>query len=330
MLRAVANAAGSAIINHLESAAQAAPNASASFVSNEVLFRRRKEKLEQEVVDSMRIYELNNIEENEASVLGLYLHFFWTIPALVECCLWFGIYSAIWALLFVIYYIQFFFSCGKGCTKECNEDMRDKLSKIGKRWGYYFVTPTFLVGNLLMPWAPPLYFYKRYDRLLPPKGKRSTYRELTRDTREKHVPCVCWCCFVCTDNCMDDEECGCGAIEKHDIPLYMSIGRHLLTIGCGNACANIDDDEVILARAMEEAHKDTEKFYRSTYGGDVRTFDELCDAKLGGRVPPPETTEPAVVQGEVLTSSNLPSASTAIPVESHVITSGDRTVNNKA
>lgn len=328
MLRAVANAAGSAIINHLEDQGRSNPNSAAGMVSNEVLLKRRRLALEKEVAAKMRTYEMKSIEDNEASVLGLYLHFFWTIPALVECCLWFGLYSAGYATLFVFYYLQACFSCGKGCTKETNEQMGAMMHGVAARWGYYFVTPTFLLGNLIMPWAPPLYFYKRYEKLTYPSGGYSTYRELTRETRENQVPCLCWCCYECTDECMDEEEgcCACGGIEKHKIPSYMSVGRHLLTVGCGSACENIDDGDIVLERVTKTVEADTAKFFMSTYGGDVKNFEELCNAQLGGGAP----SNPTVVQGEVLTS-NLPSASTAVPVEAHVIASGERSgLTNKA
>ena len=259
MFRAVASAAGNAIASHLEEQARANAGNAAGVNTNGVLWRNQRETLEKDVSARMRTYELKSIEDSEASVAGLYIHFFWSIIALVECCLWFGIYSAAYALTFVIYYLQKCLSCGKGCTKECDEQMREILHSISRRWGYYFITPTFLLGNIIMPWSPPLYFYKRYDKLYYPNNRHSTYRELTRETREQNVPCLCWCCYKCTDSCMDEEEgcCACGGVEKHDIPSYMSVGRHLIVVGCGDACQNIDDDDVGLERARKVMEADT-------------------------------------------------------------------------
>lgn len=328
MLRAVANAAGSAIINHLEEGARENPGGAAGVLTHEVLWRRQRETLEREVSAQMRAYEMKSIQDSEASVIGLYIHFFWSIPALAECCLWFGIYSAAYAFVFVLYYLQKCLSCGKGCTKECDEQMTQILHTIAQRWGYYFVTPTFLLGNIIMPWSPPLYFYKRYDRLHYPSNTRNTtYRELTRETREANVPCLCWLCYKCTEECMEEEEgcCACGGIEKHDIPSYMSTGRHLFIVGCSDACENIDDDDVVIERARKVMQADTEKFYMSAYGGDFKSFEELCSAQLGGG----GMAQPTVVQGQAMPST-MASTSNAVPVLAEVIAQGERRPLNKA
>ena len=102
---------------------------------------------------SSQMTQAEDAAYNHPSVCALYLHFILSFFGVIECALrlvFIVLFLSIW---FVVYYIIQCVSCGK------NQDMSTSYY-LTAFWLYIGIL-SGLVGNLIMPWAPGLYFWQR-------------------------------------------------------------------------------------------------------------------------------------------------------------------------
>lgn len=331
VLGALAGAAGAAMRN--DSTREAVRETAARAMPIETIVRN---ELVKSVPDAMRRWELESIENCEASVLGLYLHFFWSIFVLIECSIWFGLYGAFYIIICALYYLERLASCGKGCTKESDEGWNALFYGAGWMFYYYYRSWVFLLGNIIIPWMPPLYFYKRYDQVVYPQHKpKTTYLELTRKKRsyqssgnDETDPLLCMltcCCTICLDN--DECCCSCTGVEDADVPAWMLVQQFFFTVGGFAACSY--DEKDLHDRATQYYEANTMRFYRETYSeyGLIDSFEALVHAKvreMGGEpsaapaptpvpAPAPPAQQPTIVPA--VNPPSAPAVATAVAVE---------------
>ena len=281
---------------------------------------RLRNELLKEVNEAMRLWELRSLDEQQASVLGLYLHFGWSVFVIIECSLWFGIYSMLMILIGILYYLENVLSCGKGCTKDSKDAWSDLLVAVGWKWGYYYTSWWWLLGNILMPWAPPLYFYKRYDNVVYPKGTKSRYHELKK--RKEPSGCI-ECCFCCL-GCFDEDDCcySCASVDESDVPPWMSVQGFFVTVGGSAACCT--DKNTMADRALSFYSDNTERFYKQEYGENIKSFDDLFASRLSmdTDLMIANYHQSPIVPSQSLNPTVVVATAVEMPVEAQVISQG--------
>jgi hypothetical protein len=297
LAKSAARAAGEALVNAFDENAQGASSSSSSstssairYVDPQVLVKKRVDELRLEVNQRMREWETQSIVENDVSVCGLYLHFGWSVIALIECTIWFLIFMVFQIVLLIVYYIELLLSCGKGCTKDSTAFLQATVMSNSANTAYYFLQIFGLTTNLLVPWNPPVFLFKRYDKLnYPRKTDNTTYRGLSAGPR------ACECCLFCCTGSGDDVVmdcccCCCSAAADSAIDGLENGGNTkwmLLTVGGPTVltrCCVAEAEKDEFAQAV--MRENTMRFYRDVYGPDITNgFEGLCIALVPGYIP---------------------------------------------
>jgi hypothetical protein len=332
MLGAILRGVGSAAADALTAGSTSEQKVKTAIATPVAELIRRE--LIQTVSDDMWQWELESIEKCEATILGLYLHFFWSIFVLIECSIWFSLYSALYLTLSAMYYLERLASCGKGCTKDTTDWWERVFTNMRNSWLYYYTSWVFVLGNIVIPWMPPLYFYKRYDQVTYPNPQkaRTSYLKLTKQKRQDPsglLHCLTCCCTCCLDD--EDCYCSCTGVDSGHIPAWMKVQAHFYTVGGTAACC--PREENFESRASQFYLENTRRFYRETYS-DVSSFQELFEAKCRERgVPVPSTPAPPPKVNSTPTAAsavsppNAPVTATAVgipvePLQAEVIRTG--------
>ena len=91
---------------------------------------------------------------SEISVAALYCHFFLSVFAMIECLLRIMLHCLVGFIGFLGFYVLLCLSCGKA-------KIGPLLAYQGQLAGNYLFFLWGVLGNLVVPWAPPLFAFHR-------------------------------------------------------------------------------------------------------------------------------------------------------------------------
>ena len=117
------------------------------------------------------------------TVAGLYLHWFTSVVALIECVL----RLALCAIVILVWSLFIYLSCCLSCGKTFNMPSEPLIVAIAGRYSIYSAFLCALIANVVCPFAPTLYFWKRRATLIRPPGMMRK-RPLRTD---EHACCTC-------------------------------------------------------------------------------------------------------------------------------------------
>ena len=112
---------------------------SSKIIRTNVLTCRRR--IAEDVRTKMSSYERAHIVE--PSVCALYLHFFLSLFAFAECCLFLALIFSFLVILLLLYYVIICVSCGK--WKVSTNDLLARISKVYAIYSGFFCV---IIGNI--------------------------------------------------------------------------------------------------------------------------------------------------------------------------------------
>lgn len=222
--------------------------------------QQRIDNVKRDVASKMYTAEKKSALENDTTVLGLYLHWFLSMFALFECGLHCMLLIMIIVVFSVLYYLVILVSCGKASTEYCAA-----MSHFIKLYWLYLGFFFGILGNIFVPWRPPLYFWKRGVTFLYPPGFERPLEV---------YPDLC-CCFCCLD----------GALK----PTWQVLESHLISVGCCKCVSSVYCGNEAYTKGMQEADennmivmkRDTAEFFNRNYS--CSSLEALINGQaLGG------------------------------------------------
>lgn len=220
-------------------------------------------------INQIEADERKQYEDGCSSVLYLYGHWFMSLLCLFEVLFHMMILTFVCFFYIVVasllYYIILVFSCGKVSISYC-ENVTHYLKMCGLYWGIWLG----LLCNIVAPWDPPLYFWKKGRKLNRPSGSgpNSTSYHSSRDC----------CCFTAL--------CCCGEINSipgmpPDLPLWLMLQSCLMVVGCCNFCGSLYCGPSAYHKAINKVNDrekavvftHTQEFYLTNY--NVESFEQL-------------------------------------------------------
>lgn len=200
----------------------------------------------------------------------LYAHWFLTVLAMFETCARAAVHGFIALIFCALFYFIYCLSCGK--TKFFSTFTAFGYHNL-KMCSLYAGLVCSLIGNIIMPWNPPLYAFKRTIHLTRPPGVNSTYLDFDGYIRGG-------CCAICCGSCLPEI----GLPKERCLKLLLiSYGGSTATLSCcygaGGGCMSyatgLERSRLEMVRENETATID---FYQQTY--QVSSFDELIARQL--------------------------------------------------
>jgi hypothetical protein len=122
------------------------------------------------------------------TVGGLYIHWFFSLIAMIECIIRLFVVIVIIAFWSLFIYI----SCCISCGKTYNMPSEPIILALGSRYSIYSAFLCALIANVVCPFMPTLYFWKRRVTLLRPPGMPRR-RPLKVDDLSCISCCLCSC-----------------------------------------------------------------------------------------------------------------------------------------
>ena len=231
-----------------------------------------------ELMSKMDAHEDVEFRKLSATVAGLYIHWFFSLLAFVECLLRLIIYGIVIFLWSLFIYL----SCCLSCGKTINAPSEPVMMAAVARYSIYSAFICALISNLLCPFAPVLYFWKRRVVLVRPPGM-TRHKPLCH---EDHACCTC-------------NEFGNGMFLANgiDVPVWKMAEIYLSTVavlhilggGC-NAWSSLCEFKCWMATErylswavsdiMQDMAADTAIFYDKQY--NVTSFEAFLGARYGG------------------------------------------------
>ena len=269
-----------------------------------------------ELTNKMDDFEDAEFNRLGPSVGGLYIHWFFSFLALIECicrlivC---GVIIFAWSL--VIY-----LTCCLSCGKSVNMPAEPFIVVVAGRYGIYSTFLCALVANVLCPFAPTLYFWKRRVVCLRPPGVPRK-RALKTD---QHMCCTCpefgHALFI---------QNGVAVPTWKMAQVYLSTVAVLHILGVFHGCNGSSWASLCVVRATAEAYldaasqaiimdsnEDTMRFFRGAYGVDnFEGFLARQHGQWGGAASYEPTAPPAFGPPPRPPRDH-------IPVQAHVIVPG--------
>ena len=232
----------------------------------------------EELSNRMDTHEDTEFHKLSASVGGLYIHWFFSVLALVECIVrlvLYGVAIFIWSLILYL-------SCCLSCGKTVNMPSEPLMVACVARYAIYSTFMCGLISNFICPFAPVLYFWKRRVSLIRPPGLQRQ-RPLCRD---EHACCTC-------------TEFGHGMFLSNgiDVPVWKMAEVYLSTVAVlhilGGGCSawhslcdfkwHLDADAYLSWASTDivrDMAADTAIFYHKHY--DVTTYEAFLQNRFGG------------------------------------------------
>jgi hypothetical protein len=138
-------------------------NAADGFHGPEALARN----LAKEVSNRMKSYERNSLRP--PSVANLYLHWFLSLAAVLETLIRVKLHGIIIVVSLIIYYISYCVACGKLSSNVRVVYVENHFKILS----LYLRLLCGLMGNIFVPWSPPLYSF-RDGRVFLKRGLQRT------------------------------------------------------------------------------------------------------------------------------------------------------------
>ena len=155
------------------------------------MFVDPREQLLQEVLNNMNNYEINLNRKFRPSIPALYCHWFLSLLVLGECVLRLLLLFPVFLIVSVGWYFVLVLTCGRMATDYCSA-----LGHYCRMIGLYINFLFGILGNILIPWDPPMYYWKASVELLRPEVP-STGMMIIKEYFMLLSDLICLCKILC-------------------------------------------------------------------------------------------------------------------------------------
>lgn len=214
-------------------------------------------------------------EDGPSSVCYLYGHWFSSVLCLFECSFHLMILFIVCFVYLLVasifFYIILVFSCGKVSINYC-----ENVSHYLKMLGIYSGIWMGLLCNIIVPWAPALYLWKKGQKIERPSGYKSPYDPY----HNNQGGCCCSAMLCCFGNVNINP-------GQPGMPLWLTLQSCLMSIGCCNFCGSLYCGAAAYATGIKSLCENearvvvanTQNFYQVNYGAS--SLDELIAREIG-------------------------------------------------